>query len=92
MFNVSGTELVFLLMIGLVVLGPEKLPGVIKRVGQVYREVKNISDVFKQTVAEAVEEPLREFRGTKDSIFDAVSKIPESDAANETAKDDGDGK
>ena len=92
MFNVSGTELVFLLMIGLVVLGPEKLPGVIKRVGQVYREVKNISDGFKQTVAEAVEEPLREFRGTKDSIVDAVSKIPEPDVVNEVAKDDGDGK
>lgn len=77
MFNVSGTEIVFLLVIGLVVLGPEKLPGVIRRVGQVYREVRNISDGFKKAVADVVDEPLREIRGTAETLKDAVSRIPE---------------
>jgi len=76
-FNVSGTEIVFLLVIGLVVLGPEKLPGVIRRVGQVYREVRNISDGFKKAVADVVDEPLREIRGTAETLKDAVSRIPE---------------
>lgn len=73
----SGTEIVFLLLIGLVVLGPEKLPGVIRRVGQVYREVRNISDGFKKAVADVVDEPLREIRGTAETLKDAVSRIPE---------------
>ena len=73
----SGTEIVFLLVIGLVVLGPEKLPGVIRRVGQVYREVRNISDGFKKAVADVVDEPLREIRGTAETLKDAVSRIPE---------------
>ena len=77
MFNVSGTEFVALLVIGLVVLGPEKLPGVIRRVGQVYREIKNISDSFKQTVADVVDEPLRELKDTSSEIRNAISRIPE---------------
>ena len=76
MFNVSGTEFVALLVIGLVVLGPEKLPGVIRRVGQIYREIKNISDGFKQSVADVVDEPLRELRDTSTEIRNAISRIP----------------
>lgn len=77
MFNVSGTEIVFLLVIGLVVLGPEKLPGVIRRVGEVYREIRKISDGFKKAVADVVDEPLREIRGTAETLKEAVSRIPE---------------
>jgi sec-independent protein translocase protein TatB len=51
-FNLSGSEVVFLLLAGLVVLGPERLPGVIRRVGKTYGEpldeirgaVKGLSD------------------------------------------------
>ena len=87
MFNVSGTELLFLLVVGLVVLGPEKLPGVIRRVGQVYREIKSISDGFRQAVSDVVDEPMRELRGTTDSIKEAISRIPEPD---ELKRDDPD--
>lgn len=80
MFNVSGTEFVALLVIGLVVLGPEKLPGVIRRVGQVYREIKHISDGFKQSVAEVVDEPLRELKETSAGIREAISRIPNADS------------
>ena len=43
MFNLSGTELVFIAMLGLIVLGPEKLPSAMRRAGKVYREIRNIS-------------------------------------------------
>ncbi|NCZ67818.1 MAG: twin-arginine translocase TatA/TatE family subunit, partial [Acidimicrobiia bacterium] len=38
MFNLSGSELLIIAVLGLVVLGPEKLPGAMKRVGKIYRE------------------------------------------------------
>ncbi len=90
MFNVSGTEVAFLLILGLVVLGPEKLPGVIRRVGAVYREIKNISDSFKETVSSAVEEPLRELRGTADAAREAISNITTAEIPDipPTEKDD----
>ena len=88
MFNVSGTEFIALLVIGLVVLGPEKLPGVIRRVGQVYREIKNISDGFKQSVADVVDEPLRELKETSAGIRDAISRIPAQEEAEPEKPED----
>ncbi|MGA1764281.1 MAG: twin-arginine translocase TatA/TatE family subunit, partial [Ilumatobacteraceae bacterium] len=43
MFNLSGSEVVFIAILGLIVLGPEKLPSAMRRVGKVYREIRNIS-------------------------------------------------
>ena len=42
MFNLTGSEIMFLLIIGLVVLGPEKLPDAIRRVGRLYGELKRM--------------------------------------------------
>ena len=43
MFNLSGSEIVFLLLIALVVLGPERLPDAMRRFGKTYSEVKKMS-------------------------------------------------
>jgi sec-independent protein translocase protein TatB len=61
-FNLSGSELVFIAILGLIVLGPEKLPGAMRRAGKVYREIRNISGNVQRQVNEAMEEPIREVR------------------------------
>ncbi|MFT3854682.1 MAG: twin-arginine translocase TatA/TatE family subunit [Ilumatobacteraceae bacterium] len=43
MFNLSGSEIVFLLIIALVVLGPEKLPDAVRKFGKFYGEFKRMS-------------------------------------------------
>ena len=43
MFNFSGSEIIFLLILGLVVLGPEKLPPVLRKMGQLYGQFKRIT-------------------------------------------------
>ena len=53
MFNVSGFELLFLLVLGLIVLGPEKLPGVIRKVIHVYNEIRKVANGFQGDVREA---------------------------------------
>lgn len=62
MFNLSGSEVVFIAILGLIVLGPEKLPSAMRRVGKVYREIRNISSNVQREVNKVMEEPMREVR------------------------------
>jgi len=61
-FNLSGSEVVFIAILGLIVLGPEKLPSAMRRVGKVYREIRNISSNVQREVNKVMEEPMREVR------------------------------
>ncbi len=66
MFNLSGSELVFLLVAGLVVLGPERLPGVIRRVGKVYGEVRRATAGLEKEFRDTFDAPLQDIRNTVD--------------------------
>lgn len=75
MFNVSGFELLFLLAIGLIVLGPEKLPGVIRKVMRVYREVRNVANGFQSEMRDAFGEPLNDLRMTAQTIRNDFGQV-----------------
>lgn len=62
MFNLSGTELVFIAVLGLIVLGPEKLPAAMRRAGKVYREIRNITGNVQREVQKVMDEPMRQVR------------------------------
>lgn len=64
MFNLSGGEIVILLLIGLVVLGPEKLPEAMRKFGRVYNEVRRIAGGFQRDVTSTFSEPVNELRKT----------------------------
>lgn len=94
MFNLSGSEIVIILLLALVVLGPEKLPEAIRRFGRVYGELRRVSKGFQSEFKEAFDEPLRELRETAQMTSDAVKRVvdeaptdPESD--DEPAPDEG---
>ena len=40
MFNLQGSEIVVILLLALVVLGPEKLPDAVRKFTQTYAELK----------------------------------------------------
>jgi sec-independent protein translocase protein TatB len=73
-FNMSGTEVMVLLVLGLVVLGPEKLPDAIRRVGRLYGELKRMSGGVQGDLRRAFEEPLRELRETGKSAKKMVTE------------------
>lgn len=78
-FNLSGSEIVFLLIAGLVVLGPERLPGVIRRVGRTYGEVRRTLADYERDFRETFKEPLDEMRSTVNdfkSSFGTVDPVP----------------
>ncbi|MEX2626825.1 MAG: twin-arginine translocase TatA/TatE family subunit [Ilumatobacteraceae bacterium] len=68
MFNLTGTEIVVILLLALVVLGPEKLPDAIRRFGRTYAELKKLSTGFQQEFRSALDEPVREMRESADML------------------------
>lgn len=50
MFGIGFQELVLILVVALIVLGPNKLPEVARTLGKVYREIKNSIDDVKTSV------------------------------------------
>jgi sec-independent protein translocase protein TatB len=78
-FNLSGSEVVFLLVAGLVVLGPERLPGVIRGIGRTYGELRRMARSFEAEMKGTFEEPVRDLRAVARDIssgFGAVDNEP----------------
>lgn len=65
-FNVTGGEVVIIILAALVILGPEKLPDVVRRAGRLYGELRRMSDGFQSELRSALDEPTRELRETAD--------------------------
>lgn len=68
MFNISGTELVVILVIALVVLGPDKLPDAMRRAGKAYADIRRMTSTFQTEMRNALDEPVREMRETADLL------------------------
>jgi sec-independent protein translocase protein TatB len=82
-FNLSGSEILFLLLAGLVVLGPERLPGVIRQVGRVYGEFRRMASGFEKEFKSTFEEPINELRRSAQDLtstftddFGSVDNVP----------------
>jgi sec-independent protein translocase protein TatB len=71
-FNLSGSEIIVILLLALVVLGPEKLPDALRRAGRTYAELKKMSSTFQEEVRSALDEPVREMRETADLLRDST--------------------
>lgn len=50
MFGMSLTEIAVILIVGLVILGPEKLPEMMRTVGKVLREVRKAGNLLRDTI------------------------------------------
>jgi sec-independent protein translocase protein TatB len=56
MFNIGGGEVLVILMVALLVLGPTKLPDAARQVGKVVSEARKLSSGFKQELQAAMDE------------------------------------
>lgn len=72
MFNLSGSEIVVILLLALVVLGPEKLPDAIRRAGRTYAELKKMGNSFQAEMKSVLDEPMKEMRETADLLKRSV--------------------
>jgi sec-independent protein translocase protein TatB len=72
-FNLTGSEIVVILLLALVVLGPEKLPDAMRRFGRTYAELKKMGSGFQQEFKAAIDEPVREMRETANLLRSAAA-------------------
>jgi sec-independent protein translocase protein TatB len=67
-FNLSGSEIIVILLLALVVLGPEKLPDALRRAGRTYAELKKMGNSFQTEMRNVIDEPVKEMRETADLL------------------------
>ncbi len=72
MFNLQGSEIVVILLLALVVLGPEKLPDAVRKFTKTYSELKKMSTGFQSELKSALDEPMREMRETANLVRNAA--------------------
>jgi sec-independent protein translocase protein TatB len=71
-FNLSGSEIIVILLLALVILGPEKLPDAMRKAGKAYSELRKMANSFQSEVRSVIDEPMEELRGTADMLRDAT--------------------
>ena len=96
MFNIQGSELIFLLLVALVVLGPEKLPDAVRKFTKAYTEFKKMANGFQGEFRQVLDEPMRELRETANLVRDAAkfeigvddtdSSVPATDGVKPTSE------
>ena len=60
MFGIGGAELLIILVVALLVLGPEKLPGLARTLGKAMGDLRRMSTDFQRTLnAEAALDEVR---------------------------------
>jgi sec-independent protein translocase protein TatB len=82
MFDVGFTELFLLALIGLLVLGPERLPGVARTIGGFVRKARaswiSLRNTIESELAEAdISEPLKQASDQFKQIGKNLSDVPD---------------
>jgi sec-independent protein translocase protein TatB len=72
-FNLSGSEVIIILILALVILGPDKLPDAMRRAGRTWAELRKLSSGFQEEVRKGFEEPTKEVRQTADAVRKAAA-------------------
>lgn len=79
MFGIGSTELLVILLVALIVLGPKSLASVSRSLGKAMGEFRRVSTDFQRTLnAESAEADLRE----KEAARRKAEAAPEKDAAS----------
>jgi|GEM_PF-1953200 len=72
MFDLSFAEIIVIAFVGLIVVGPNEIPSVVRAVVKAVRSLKHWLSGIKQQVADAIE--LDELQEVADEVKDATGK------------------
>ncbi len=87
MFGIGTTELLIIILVALVVLGPSKLPEIMKAMGKGIAEFKRLSTDVKSTLDAEVSRAEREDRRKEKELAEKKAKTRE-EAAQKAEKDE----
>ena len=100
MGNLGGGEILVILLIGLIVLGPKRLPEASKQVGKTIRQVRQTSRNFQAELEAAIEDPsieeaarqkgreMLENEKKENSYSDEANSSEDLDIESEAVKDE----
>ena len=92
MFGIGMPEMLVILALALIIIGPKKLPDLAKSLGRAMREFKKATSEFKETIQ--LEGELSEVKETFNNISDEVKDAvdlnlkPENQKADKNGSDD----
>jgi sec-independent protein translocase protein TatB len=77
-FNISATELLVIAVVALLVLGPDKLPDAMRKLGRATKELKRITSGFEAELRDALSDPVEPPAPTSPPATDAAATSAES--------------
>ena len=86
MFGIGMPEMLVILALALIVIGPKKLPDLAKSLGRAMREFKKATSEFKETIQ--LESELSEVKETFNDFSDEVKEAVELNLKPENQKTD----
>ncbi len=97
MFGIGSTEILVIIVVALVVLGPKSLPGIAKTLGKVMGEFRRVTTEFQRTMNAEVAQDEHEKRKkeAEEELFGddnkkedvaSTSKVPPESTAKSTAE------
>jgi sec-independent protein translocase protein TatB len=82
-FNIGAGELLVILGVALLVLGPDRLPEAVRTAGRVMGEVRRITGSFQQELRSALDEPDPADDAEPVDEADEVDEVDESEQESE---------
>ena len=73
MFNIGFTELIILCVIGLLVVGPEQLPDLARKMARMLNDLKRAKDEIWKPVDEFKDQALRSIEKTRQQMHDQLN-------------------
>ncbi|WP_027722309.1 Sec-independent protein translocase protein TatB [Maridesulfovibrio zosterae] len=80
MFGIGSTELIVILVVALILIGPQKLPELIKNLGKGLSEVKKMSNDVKSTLDAEISAADQERKAKEAAEQEVVRKKAEEEA------------
>ena len=84
MGNLGSGEVLVILVLGLLVLGPERLPEFARKIGSFLKEAKRMSRSFQEELRSAVEDPDIENKARAQGALLSQETQKNSDSENQS--------
>ena len=89
MFGMGWMEILLIMAIGLIVIGPEKLPELAKTLGKAMGELKRATSDLKDSVdIEDFKNPIEEFKEDFETVVKDEMNIEESSKKDQVKEDE----